>query len=264
MAFTLQKATLWKRFSAFLFDFILTAILSLGIMLILSTVLRYDVHNAELQNYYTEIQTKIEQESGLDLDFTDTEEYQALSAEEKALYESALQLYKEELTKNKRIADKIQTVFVLTLVILSVGLLIGILAMQFVIPLLFQNGQTLGKKIFGTALVRSNGVKVSTFVVFVRAIFGSYAIETLFPIALFIMMLFGLLGSVGTLTVLLLLGLQLGLVFFTANRTAIHDSLADTVVVDMATQRIFNTQEEMLEFVKKEKAEEAAQKRDYI
>ncbi len=269
MSFSIQKATLWKRFSAFLFDFILTAILSVGIMLALSSLLQYDGHSKKLQGYYDEIQTKIEEEYSdkygfaLDLDYMDSEGYEKLTEEEKAPYEEANEAYEQALNDDERVAKKTQVIFFLTLVMVSVGFLLGIMTIHFIVPLFLKNGQTLGKKIFGTAVMRSNGVKISNFVLFVRAIFGVYAIETLFPIALLTMLMFGLLGGLGSLTIILLLGLQLGLVFFTRYRTTIHDLLSDTVVVDMACQRIFDTQEEMLEDIKKEKAEEA-QKRDYI
>lgn len=262
MALSIQKATIWKRFSAFLFDFILTVILAIGIMFIFSSILQYDAHSNELTAYCKEVQTNIEEEYNLDLNFTQNEDYEKLTDEEKKPYEDALKAYNEAIRTDAKVSAMLQELFFLTLVMISLGFLFGILILDFIVPLCLKNGQTLGKKIFGTAVMRSNGVKISNFVLFARSIFGVFVIETLFPIALIIMMYFGILGRLGIIIVFLLLCLQAGLVFFSQNRTVIHDLLADTVVVDMASQRIFDTHEEALAFIKAEQAKEA-QKKDF-
>lgn len=263
MAFSIQKATIWKRFSAFLFDFILTVILSIGFMLVFSSILHYDAHSNELTAYCKEIQTNIEEEYNLDLNFMQTEDYEKLTDEEKEPYEDALKAYNDALRTDAKVSAMLQKLFFLTLVMISLGFLFGILILDFILPLCLKNGQTLGKKIFGTAVMRSNSVKISNFVLFARSIFGVFVIETLFPIALIIMMYFGILGRLGIIIVFLLLCLQAGLLFFSHNRTTIHDLLADTIVVDMASQPIFDTQEEALAFIKAEQAREE-QKKDSI
>ncbi len=263
MSLSIQKASLWKRFSAFLFDFIITAVVAVGIATLLSLALGYDKHNEKLESYYNEYETRFEAEYGVDFDFMDSDEYQDLTEEEKKPYEAATDAFNEAIKEDDKIMKEYKTIFFLSLVLLSISILCGILVVYFLVPLFFRNGQTLGKKIFGIALVRSNCVKISKFVLFVRSIFGLYTIEVMFPIALLMMIAFGLLGVVGIVTIGLLLLLQVGLLLGTKHRATIHDLLSDTIAVDMATQRIFNTQDEMLEFVKKEKAEEAARK-DYI
>ncbi len=254
MSLTIQKASFWKRISAWLFDAIITVMLTVGFATILSATLNYNKQNTKLQNYYTEYETTY----GVDFDITE-EDYNKLSEEAKTNYQKA----QNDFRKDTRVQKIYQTLFLYTLIIVSISLLIGILVVQFIVPLFFKNGQTLGKKIFGIALMRSNSVKITNFVLFVRSIFGLYTIETIFPIALIIMMYFGLMGGVGTITILLLFGLQVCVLIANRNRTAIHDLLADTVVVDMASQRIFDTESDMLAY-KKELHEQEVQKKDYI
>ena len=45
--------------------------------------------------------------------------------------------------------------------------------------------------------------------------------------------------------------------------SAIHDKLASTVTVDLASQMIFDTQEELIKF-KEQKAQEAASRAEYF
>ncbi len=254
MALSIQKANFWKRISAYLFDTIVTLMIAVGIAALLSVALKYDKLSNELNVYYTEYETQY----GVDFDATQ-EELNELTEEQKANYDAAVKAFAQD----DRVLKVYQKAFFLSLVIVSISLLLAIVVVHFIPPLFFKNGQTLGKKIFGIGVMRSNCVKVSNPVLFIRAIFGLYAIETIFPIALLLMISFGMLGSVGAITVLLLCGLQIGVLVASKHNAAIHDLLTDTVVVDIASQRIFQTQEEMLAFKQAEHAEEVA-KKEYI
>ncbi len=251
MALSIQKASFWKRISAFLFDFIVTVMLTVGLATVLSAVMNVDKHFDALSGYQIEYETNY----GVDFDITE-EDYNQLSEEEKQRYELA----DEAMRQDERLAKTNQKIFFLILVMVSVSLLLGILIVQFVAPLFFKNGQTLGKKIFSIAVVRSNCVKVSNPVLFIRAVIGLYVIETMFPIALLIMIYFGLLGLIGGLTIILLGILQLSVLIVTQNHCSIHDLLTDTVVVDMASQRIFESEEALIAYKAQLHAEEVAQK----
>ena len=252
---TVQKANLWKRLSAWLLDTVLAITIAMGVATILSAVLGYDKLSEPLVEIYTEYQDTY----GVDLDIS-TDEYNKLSAEDKAKYDEAIKAFNEDENARAVYAAVNEKLFSLTLVMLTVGSLVGIMAMHFVVPLFFKNGKTLGKKMFGLAVVRSNCVKVSNKVLFIRALFGQYTIETAFPLTL--LLYFGFTLNVGSVTVLLLLALQIGVTIATKNNSTIHDLLADTVVVDAASQRIFDTQEEFEEYIKEQKRLEA-QKAEY-
>ena len=93
----------------------------------------------------------------------------------------------------------------LTLVITSISILLGYLLLEFVVPLIFKNGQTLGKKIFGIALMRNDGVKINTVMLFVRTVLGKYTIETMVPVLVIIMTFFGSAGIIGLAVLLLIM-----------------------------------------------------------
>jgi uncharacterized RDD family membrane protein YckC len=251
---TVQKANFWKRLSAWLLDTVLAITLAMGVATLLSAILQYEKINEPL----IEIYAKYEQTYGVDLGIT-PDELSKLTEEElaayQAKYEEAAKAFnedKEALAVYKTVNEKL---FTFTLVILTVSSLVGIMTMHFIVPLFFKNGKTLGKKVFGLSVVHSNCVRVSNKVLFIRTLFGQYTIETVFPLAM--LLYFGVSLNVGSITVLLLIALECGVMLYTKNNSSIHDLLADTVVVDTASQRVFDTQEEMQEYIKEQKRLEA-------
>ena len=254
---TVQKANFWKRLSAWLLDTVLAITLAMGVAALLSAVLGYDKINEELAAH----QTKYEETYGIDFSISQ-EDFNKLTEEEQAEYNKILEEAEKAFVQDKEVQAILTKMFTMTLVMLSVSALISVLAFYFIIPLFFKNGKTLGKKVFGLAVVRSNCVKVSNKVLFIRTLFGLYTIETMFPILLVAMIYFGMIDIVGTITLLLFFILQIGVMIGTKNNSSIHDLLADTVVVDSESQRIFDTQEAFQEYIKEQKKIEA-QKAEY-
>ena len=139
-------------------------------------------------------------------------------------------------------------------------MLIAFLILEFIVPLLFKNGQTLGKKIFGIAVIRVDGVRIPTFQLFVRAVLGKYTIETMVPLFIIMLFLMGTLGIMGPIVILLLIVLQIVVMVVSKTNSPIHDLLAVTAVVDINTQMIFDSTAEMIEYKKKRAEQEALAK----
>ena len=259
MTITLQKANFWKRISAYLFDIILTITLALGVAFVVSSVVNYDAclndYSAKQEFYIGEVEKKY----GIDLDL-EKEKFDAMSEEEQKAYNETREIAEQEWTQAMNADEEAREIFsklfTLTLLIISLSLLISIFAIYFVVPLLFKNGQTLGKKIFGLGVVRTNFVKISNPILFIRSIVGFYAMETMFPILMVLMIFFKLLGMIGLIILVLFLGLQIGVIIATKTNSSIHDLLSDTVVVDFASQQIFDTEEELIAFKEKEHEKE--------
>lgn len=249
MIFDVQKASMWKRISAYLFDFILLGIVVVGFAFVLSLVTGYDGYG----DRFATIQEEYENEYGVTFEITQ-DDYNALSDEQRNKYDEAF-----KALSNDNEASYVYSMMVnLTLVITSISILFAYLLLEFVVPLLFKNGQTLGKKIFGIALMRTDGVKITPFALFVRTVLGKYTIETMVPVLIVIMIYFSILGLTGTVVLGLIALLQIILLAATKSRSAIHDLLACTVAVDFASQRIFDSSEELLEYKKKLHEERAA------
>ena len=236
MIYDLQKGSIWKRISAFLFDLILLATVAALFAILFSWVFGYDGYSDKLAAKY--------EEYGVDRDFTQSD-FNNATEEEQNAYMAAV----ERLEADEQAQNYFSTLLYMTIAIITVSILISYILLEFVVPLLFKNGQTLGKKIFGIALMRKNGVRVNGPVVFTRTVIGKYAVETMIPVYLIILLFFNQALDIFQLLLLVLIPLvNLGFFLFTPNRTALHDLIADTVAVDFQQQMIFESEEAMVEY----------------
>ena len=145
-----------------------------------------------------------------------------------------------------------------TLMMVSIGVLLSMLVLEFTLPLVFKNGSTIGKKVFGIGLVHQNGVRVNTITMFIRTFLGKYAVETMVPVLL-VLMLFTGNGIISIIVMALILVLEIVLfVWKKDTRPFIHDVFAKTVVVDLASQMIFQNEVEMQEYRRSAYAEASA------
>ena len=245
----LQRAGMWKRLSAALFDSIILFTVIVGMALLLSSVLNYDSH----VNRMNELEQQYGEKYGVDLNIT-LEELKALSEEERQVYEAADEAYSQD-------PDVIYTynmMLSMAMVIVTFAILLGYLLLEFLVPLLLGNGQTLGKKLFGIGVMRIDSVRLPSVLLFARTVLGKFTIGTMIPVYVVIMIIFGRLGMFGTVLIGALLLVQAILFFGTYAHTPIHDKLAGTVTVDLASQMIFDSPEALLEYKKRIHAEAAA------
>jgi uncharacterized RDD family membrane protein YckC len=242
MAHELQNANLWKRFASRLFDNALVAVLAVLIGIPLSGLLGYDRYSDTMDRAYEAYETRY----GVRFDISQ-EEYMALDEATQVYYDQAW----EALMADEEAMQAYNMMLVLSLAAISLGVLAAVILWELVVPLLLGHGRTLGKKIFGLCLVRVDGVKVNMLQLFTRAILGKYAVETLIPILILMMMLRRTMGVVGLAVLFALLCGQVASLLFTRNHTVIHDMMAGTAVVDYTSQTIFETAEERTEYQKR-------------
>jgi uncharacterized RDD family membrane protein YckC len=247
--FDLQKASFLKRASAFLFDGILIGVLAVGFGFLLSLLLNYDGSYARLSGLYD----KYEQKYRISFDIADGD-YAALDEETLERYEKAY----SELNADGEANAAFSMVVYLSLIIITFGVLLAYMALEFVVPLFLKNGQTLGKKIFGIAVMRTDGIRISPLILLIRTLLGKYTIETMTPILVVFLTVFAGLGYIGLVALAGLALLQILLMAFTKTNSAIHDVLARTVVVDLASQMIFDDEQH-----KRQKLEEYASYNPY-
>ena len=253
MKFDIQKAGIYKRISAFLFDIIMLGIVAVGVGFLLSYLLRYDSHLNEMN----EIRSSYEQE--YDISFETTyEEYVAMSENEKKKFDDA----NIALQKDREAQKSYSVLINLTLMLISLSTLIAYLIWEFIIPLCLKNGQTLGKKIFGIAVIHTSGIKITPMLLFIRTVLGKYTLETMVPMLIMMMIFMNSIGVIGAIILGLLAITQLVLIIATPTNSLIHDILAKTVVIDLASQMIFEDGAALLEYQKARAAEEAENK-DY-
>ena len=249
MIYDLQRASMLKRISAWLLDAILLCIIATLMAFLLSTALNYDSYDARLEARYAHF----EDEYGVTRNLTQAQ-VDAMSPEERANLEAA----------SKAIAEDEEALYAwnmmlqLMIIITSFGILLAYVVLEFTVPLVLGNGQTIGKKVFGIGVMRQDGVKVNGVCMFARTVLGKYAIETMIPVMMLLMLFMGTIGILGWLIVGAILIAEVALLAATKERCMIHDKLANTVTVDIASQMIFNTPEDLMAYKQKVAAEKAA------
>ena len=247
MIFDIQKASTLKRASAFLLDLILFAVLAVGVAALISLACDYDYHVEQFEVNSQFYQKEIDAMYGEGFSIETPEQFDALSPEA----QEAFKIAKVSLSK----------VVNFTLLMVSLGIFVSILVLEFIVPLIMKNGQTVGKKVFGIAVIHQNGVRVNTITMFIRAILGKYTVETMVPVLL-VYMLFMIPGSaIASVVVLGLLVVLEIVLFFTSKgmHTFIHDVFAKTVCVDLASQMVFDTEEDMHAFRRNAYAEKSGE-----
>lgn len=245
----IQKADLWKRVAAWILDGILLCVLAVGCIWGLSVLMDYDSYVQTVEDSYTKYETQF----GVDFDIT-MEQFEALTQADKDRYQAA----NDALQKDEQALYAYQMAVSLSLVVVTFGILIAVMLLEFVLPLLLGSGATVGKKVFGLGLVRPDCIKINRMQLFVRVLIGKYTIETMIPVFLVLMMMWNMMDITGTFVICALGIAQVVIFFVTRNRYQIHDLLAGTVVVDIQSQKVFADMDERIEYQKKIAAEKAA------
>lgn len=268
----IEKASMLKRISAYILDAILTVILASGFVFAISAIINYDSYYDKMNQYYDEF----EEENGFSFNMFSKNEDE-LNDKEKQIKEISSKALEDLTEEEKQIKEEYEKAiddFVndkdmlyiynmlinLTLLMVTISVLLAILIIEFVLPLVFKNGQTIGKKCFGLCLVKNNCVRINAPILFIRTVLGKFTVETMIPIYIIIMIIFGGAGITGTIVLVLILFIQLILVISTKNNCLIHDLMAGTVVVDKNGQMIFDTEKDLIEFKKNFHKEESLRK----
>jgi uncharacterized RDD family membrane protein YckC len=245
MIYDLQKASFWKRASAFLFDLVIMIVVVVGIASLMSMAMKYELHYNNMEHERDIEKQKIEAEYGCELDLSVG--YSQMTEQQKEMYEKL----DNAISENDTFQAAALLLLNYSLVICLVSTFAAYAILEFAVPMIFGNGQTLGKKLFSIGVIRTNTVKAKPFVLFVRMLFGKYTIETVLPLFVVIMMFFGFIGIVGPVVLLGLLLLEVIAMLVTRTRSALHDLIADCCVVDMTTQMVFESEQALLDYKKK-------------
>lgn len=254
MIYDVQKASLLKRFSAFLLDLILLVIVAVGFIYLMSSIVNLDYY----QEQVLQTSEKYEELYGVDFDIS-AEDYEKLTEDEQRNYSTAMTALNNELNESGALLKY----YSFLLMCLSVSLLLSFMLLEFLVPILLKNGQTVGMKVFNLGVVFTNSVRVTTFAMFVRSILGKFTIETMIPVLVVLMMSLGVLGATGVIVLLGIVVLQIVVFACTSDtRSFLHDLISNTVVVDMAVQMVFANADALIAY-KENLAAEKAEKAMY-
>lgn len=247
----IQKAIIWKRLAAWILDLILVVVLTSSIMWGLTAVSQYDKYATQFNNSRKQYAAQY----GLtEEEISSVAVFNNLPEDKQAKVKEA-----EKAMGQDPVAVKAWNMMVsLILMMITIGLLISMLILHVGVPLLLKNGQTIGKKAFSLGVIRQDGVKMSNLQLFIRTLLGQFTIETMIPVYIVLMIYANTIGLLGTVVLFLLFIGQIVCMGVTQNNAAMHDLLACTTVVDLASQKVFQSSEELLEYTKQVHAERAA------
>ena len=135
MIYGIERASLLKRIFASILDVILLSILATGFAFISSKIAKVDYHQKKVQEYYTYYEETYNVKFGL------------TQADFDRMTEEELNHYKEVneiISKDEGFIKENSLVQRLILLVVVIGLFLGTLIVEFVIPLFLKNGQTVG------------------------------------------------------------------------------------------------------------------------
>lgn len=249
MTANLQKASISKRIAAALLDFILLTVLVAGAATLIANIVGYgdQIEIVEARQKY------FEEEYGISFLTTEEEYKTKFTEEQRKQYDDAF----EALVNDEQFVLAYNMQVNLSMIIITFGILFGTLIVEFLIPLFLKNGQTLGKKVFSLGLVRTDGVQITKLQLFIRSLLGKFTIESMIPVYIFLMIFFNTANSISLAILIALLLSQAICLIMSRTNSAIHDLLAGTVVIDLSTQMVFRSKEDLLEYTKKIHAERA-------
>lgn len=242
----IQKASLTKRFAAGLLDAMLLFTFAVGFMWMLMSLLDYNSYHKSFQDGLARYEAQYGVDFSVDRSTLDAAQLENFNNAYKAANEDP------DVSKNFTIMMN------LMLLTTTFGILLSIVVLEFVIPLLLKNGQTIGKKVFSIGLVRVDSVQLTPVQLFVRTILGKFTVETMIPVYIIIMLLFNATGIIGIFILAAILLTQVIMLALTKTNSLIHDSLAGTVAVDLSSQMVFKTTDDLIAYKKKIHAEQAA------
>ena len=230
MTNTSNKAGLSKRASAFFIDAVLLLLLAVALAYVLSLAFGYSrfsqAYSSGIERYAAQYNVQFDK-------VVSQADFDALTDQQKAAYEAAVAAMNEDT----EILDALSSMVRLIFLIAALSLFLAFLALEFIVPLFLKQGRTLGKKAFGLSVTKKDGSPLGPVPLLVRTFVGKYLIETMIPVLIIIITVFNAIGLmngpgiIGFAIILVIVISNLALVFISANGCAIHDYIADTIVV---------------------------------
>lgn len=213
---------MFRRFGAFIVDLCLVIVVTVLIALPLRGISGYATTSDSMNAIFDRIASK----HGVDINMTN-QQYNALPDEEKLAVDAALL----EISEDEEAAELYTKTVRLLMIVVFSSLLVSVVLLELVLPLVFKNGQTIGKKLMRLKVERRDETPLNFVTMLLRSITGKFFIDYALPVFFFLSFVYANAGRT-PLTGLLMLELgQIVCIVATKERRAIHDVIAGTRVV---------------------------------
>lgn len=235
MGFEIQRAAVFKRIAAFVIDIILRGILVVALISLFASVSRFEEKKQRMDTIYEETAERF------GISPNDVKDSSALPPDVEERY----RLANEALAADEEARSLYRWLIISYVAGVSGCMLIAYLLLEFLVPLLFHDGRSVGKRILGLCVVHTDCVRMEPAAMFVRSILGKYVIETMISVLGVILLNMGAVGPAVLMIPMMLLLLEAGLFFAGKDRRLIHDYFAGSVVADYQSQPIYASREEL-------------------
>ena len=228
------------RIAAFVLDFILFLVLLTGILFILMKIVNFDYYYNILDDEYKRIGYKIYDEA--------TKSYHYIS-ESAPNFNEVIEKYKN----SEIIKEYGYKVNNLVLNIPIISIFISMLILEFIVPLIFKNGQTIGMKCFHIALISKSNIKIKPIQLFTRFLFGKTVLMAIIPYMCLFYSIFNMGGGLfGTIIIALIYIINIVLLF-KGNHASLSDIIASVYPVDSQQTIFYDNEEELQKALNHEK-----------
>lgn len=229
--FSPKKASTIKRLGAYLIDAILFITLFAGMVLLVSYIVGYQNNYSLLESKYIEHGVYI------------------LKNNTYTFCDETTDLCKQawiDFNNDKDACYYYDHSTSLTTLIITISAFISYGILEFVMPMIFKNGQTIGMKCFKIGLIDKQGIRVKNIQIFIRFLFGKFLVSRILPVYGFIFMVFNLTGGLyGFVLAVGILLCDLAMMIFSKTKSGIANAISSTYAVDLEETYIFNTIEEL-------------------
>lgn len=215
----ITKPRFMRRVAAWIIDFFCVVILFFGLSLFLDTPIKTALGISKIND---EIAERAVEEG--------VASYQTVDGVETIVYIDANDERYVAFFSSEEIAPKQTKAMYLSVLGIATEVLISEFFMCFLVPLLLKNGQTFGKKVFHIGVISQNGLQMAPWQLPVRSFVGIFLIETFFSLNYFF-------PGVGFL-------LSFIVAICTKKHLALHDFIANTIVIDIENTPVFVSEQE--------------------
>ena len=158
-----------NRAAALILDAVLLLVLFTGILYIISLIADFDAHYALLQEEYKKV--------GYLIFDPESKEFVTITMDNPN-YNHVIDLINE----NEVLLTELAFVNRFSVNAPLIGIAISLFVLEFIVPLILKNGQTIGMKFFKIALISKNNLAITNTQLFARCVIGKIAILGVIPV----------------------------------------------------------------------------------
>ncbi len=173
-----KRPPMVKRFAAMVIDAILVIVLATGIAFLVSKIYNYDKYYNAVYQAQIDYGVYIPSDDG---NITYNGKTYIICTEDKSLTQDEANARIKALTSDQTFKDNYYKMNLGPIIITSSALLVSLLIYEYIMPIFFKHGRSLGKYLFGIGYVNEDDLDISMKNLTVKFLFGKIIVNTVIP-----------------------------------------------------------------------------------